>query len=133
MSRRTLRQRSARVAARASRTAPSAGPVLHLDLATVAVALAEPGAQLLRRDAHGEQPGAVRRPGEGTVSPSEGGQAAEDELAVRVGDLHLDRRQLRDVEADRGGLLLGRRLRAFPGELGRVDLIAAVAAGVVAV
>src|SRR5215207_6530351 len=111
----------------------SARPVLHLDLAAVAVALPEAGAQLLRRHAHGEDAGPPRGPGEGAVPAPEGREAAEGDLPVRIGDRDLDGRQFRDVEADRGGLVLCRQVRARPRELRRIDLVAAVAAGVVAV
>src|SRR5215217_3032766 len=102
MSRRTLKT-SLRAGHRpgASRTAPLAGPVLHLDLGAVAVALAEPRAQLLRRYAHGERGGALRGPRECAAPAAEGGQPVEDNTPVRARDRHLDGRELRDAEAER--------------------------------
>src|SRR5215204_413258 len=111
----------------------SAWAVLDLDLAAVAVALAEARTQLLRGHAHREHTGPARDPGECAVAAPEGGQSAEGDLAVRIGDLHLDRGELRHAEADRRRLVLGCHVRPLPRELRRVDLVAAVAARVVAV
>src|SRR5215210_5880492 len=108
-------------------------PVLHFDLPAVAVTLAEPGPKLLRRDAHAEHPGTVRGPREGAVAAPEGGEAVQDEPAVRVRDLQLHCRELRDFEADRRGLVLGGHVGALEGEPRRIDLIAAIAASVLAV
>src|SRR5215213_10063825 len=107
--------------------AVSARLALHLDLAAVAVALAEARAQLLRGQAHREHTGPARRPRERALAAPEGREAAEGELPAWVRDLQLDRGELGHVEADRRRLVLGRNVRALPGELRRVDLVAAVA------